>query len=129
MSTADNPDMLPQVCHSMRELIEKAPLRMPEVPIEKDEPTQRKIQMIALIKTFNGSSQTPAQLLTTQLETLWPLRDFFVSVSHHNKPEVTVSEVREAIISLEECLLNLVSPEPIPDLDDLDLLIAEGEAI
>ncbi|HEY1085265.1 MAG TPA: hypothetical protein VGE34_00880 [Candidatus Saccharimonadales bacterium] len=129
LNSTDNPDMLPQVCHSMRELIEKAPLRIPEVPIEKDDPSTRKVQIIALIKTFNGSSQTPAQLLTTQLNILWPLRDFFMAVAHHNKPETTINEVKEAIINLEECLLNLINPEPIPDLEELDMLIAEGDAI
>ena len=128
LSTTDNPDMLPQVGHSMRELIEKAPLKMSEVPIEKDEPKERRVQMIALIRTFSGSGQTPAQLLATQLDILWPLRDYFMAVAHHKKPEATVDEVTRAIVRLEECLLNLVSPEPIPDLDELDVLIAEGEA-
>lgn len=129
LSSSDNPDMLPQVGHSMRELIEKAPHRIPEVPVEKDDPATRKVQIITLIQTFNGSGQTPAQLLTTQINTLWPLRDFFMAVAHHNKPEVTIEEVRAAVVNFEECLLNLISPEPIADLDDLDLLIAEGEAI
>lgn len=128
LNSSDNPDMLPQVAHSMRELIEKAPLRISEVPVEKDDPGTRKIQLIALIRTYNGSGQTPAQLLTTQLNTLWPLRDFFMSVAHHNRPEATIDEVRRAIVNFEECLLNLISPEPIPDLDELDVLIAEGEA-
>jgi hypothetical protein len=129
LSVADNPDMLPQVGHSMRELIEKAPLKMPDVPIEKDDPVHRKVQIITMIKTFNGSDQTPAQLLTTQLDILWPLRDYFMAVAHHNKPEATINEVKQAMVSLEECLLNLMNPEPIPDLDDLDALIAQGEAI
>jgi hypothetical protein len=129
LSSSDNPDMLPQVAHSMRELIEKAPLRIPEVPVEKDLPGERKEQIITLIRTYNGSSQTPAQFLTAQLDILWPLRDFFVAASHHNKPEVTVDEMTQAIINFEECLLNLINPEPISDLDDLDVLIAEGEAL
>jgi len=129
LNTADNPDMLPQVCHSMREFVEKAPHRFPEVPVEKDDPATRKVQIIALIRTFNGSSQTPAQLLTAQLDILWPLRDFFMAVAHHNMPDVTVETVRESIIALEECFLNLMSPEPIPDLDELDAIMAEGEAV
>jgi len=129
LNVSDNPDMLPQVCHSMRELVEKAPLKIPEVSIEKDVPTERKPQMIAMIKTFNGSEQTPAQLVTAQIDALWPLRDFFMEVAHHNRPSVTVDEVRLAIINLEEALLNIISPQPIPDLDELDLLIAEGEKL
>lgn len=130
LNSIDNPDMLPQVAHSMRELIEKAPLKIPEVPVEKDDPGTRKTQIIALINAYNGSDgQTPAQVLTAQLDVLWTLREFFVPVSHHNKPDVTIDEVRQAIIGIEECLLNLMSPEPIPDLAELDALIAQGEAI
>jgi hypothetical protein len=129
LNSSDNPDMLPQVAHSMRELVEKAPNKIPEVPVEKDDPGSRKAQIITLIQTYQGSEQTPALLLTAQLNILWPLRDYFMAVAHHNKPDVTVDEIRQAIISLEECLLNLISPEPIPDLDELDVLMAEGEAI
>lgn len=128
LNSTDNPDMLPQVGHSMRELIEKAPHRIPEVPVEKDDPGTRKVQIIELIQTYNGSGQAPAQLLTAQIDRLWPLRDYFMAVAHHNKPEETVESVRNAIINFEECMLNLISPEPIPDLDELDVLIAEGEA-
>lgn len=127
LGSSSNPDMLPQVAHSMRELIEKAPFKIPEVPIDKDDPNTRKIQVVALIRTLNGSEQLPAHILTTHLDIIWTLRDYFVAISHHNRPEVTVDEVRKAIISFEECMLNLISPEPIPELDELDALMAEGE--
>jgi hypothetical protein len=131
LNSSDNPDVLPQVAHSMRELVEKAPYRIPEVPVQRDDPGTRKTQIIALIRAYNNSNgqQTPAQLLTAQLEILWTLREYFVSVAHHGKPEATVDEVRQAIVQFEECLLNLMSPEPIPDLDELDKLIAQGEAL
>lgn len=131
LNASDNPDMLPQVAHSMRELVEKAPYKIPEVPVEQDDPGSRKTQIIALIQAYNGSNgqQTPAQLLTTQLNILWTLRELFVSIAHHGKPDATIDEVKQAIVQFEECLLNLMSPEPIPDLDELDALIEEGEAV
>lgn len=131
LDSSDNPDMLPQVAHSMRELVEKAPYKIPEVPVDKDDTGTRKTQIIALIQAYNNSNgqQTPAQLLTTQLEILWTLREYFVIVAHHGRPEATVEELRQAIIQFEECLLNLMSPEPIPDLAELDMLITEGEAL
>lgn len=131
LESSDNPDRLPQVAHSMRELVEKAPFKIPEVPVETDDPGTRKVQIIALIQAYNGSNgqQTPAQVLTTQLDILWELREFFVAVAHHGKPDATEDDLRQAIIQIEECLLNLMRPEPIPDLAQLDMLIAEGEAI
>jgi hypothetical protein len=131
LNSSDNPDMLPQVSHSMRELVEKAPYKIPEVPVDRDDAGTRKKQIIALIQAYNGSNwqQTPAQLLTTQLEILWTLREYFVIVAHHGRPEATVEELRQAMVQFEECLLNLMSPEPIPDLAELDTLIAEGEAV
>lgn len=131
LNSTGNPDMLPQVAHSMRELVEKAPYKIPEVPVERDDPKSRKDQIIALIRTYTASygQQTPSQLLTTQLDILWSLRDFFVAVAHHGKPDVTIEEMRRAIVQFEECQLNLMHPEPIPDLAELDTLIAEGEAL
>ena len=131
LNSSDNPDMLPQVAHSMRELVEKAPYKIPEVPVDRDDTGTRKKQIIALIQAYNSSNgqQTPAQLLTTQLDILWTLREYFVIVAHHGRPEATVDEVRQAMVQFEECLLNLMSPEPIPDLAELDTLIAEGEAV
>lgn len=130
LNSSDNPDMLPQVAHSMRELIEKAPYKIPEVPVDSDDGSTRKIQLIALIQTFNGADgQTPAQLLTAQLNILWSARDIFVTVAHHKKPDVTVADIRQAMVSCEECLLNMMNPEPIPDLAELDAIIAEGEAV
>ncbi len=131
LELSDNPDRLSQAAHSMRELVEKAPFRIPEVPVETDDPGTRKVQIIALIQAYNGSNgqQTPAQVLTTQLTTLWNLREFFVAVAHHGKPDVTEDDLRQAFVQIEECLLNLMSPEPIPDLVELDMLITEGEAI
>ena len=127
--STDNPDMLPQVAHSMRELIEKAPYKIPEVPVHKDDPNNRKPQIISLIRTYNGAEQTPAQLLTAQLDIMWNARELFMTIAHHGKPDATIEEVRLAIVSFEECLLNMINPEPIPDLAELDELIAEGEAL
>lgn len=130
LNASDNPDMLPQVAHSMRELVEKAPYKIPEVPVDKDDSSKRKVQLIAMIQTFSGTGgQTPAQVLTAQLDILWTVREFFVIVAHHGRPDVTIEEVKQAIVTFEECLLNLMSPEPIPDLAELDVLIAEGEAV
>lgn len=129
LNASENPDMLSQVSHSMRELIEKAPYEIPEVPVEQDDSGSRKAQIVALIQTYNGlnGQQTPAQILTTQLNILWTLRDLFMLISHHRKPDTTVDEVRQAIVQFEECLLNLMNPEPIPDLNELDVFIKEGE--
>lgn len=181
LSTTDNPDVLPQAAHSIRELMEKAPIKLPEVPVQQgsntlksdvmalgtkwavvaqarqsevtwsgeiDEPLRnilndfgvffsefsskyqpRNEQNSALIQALDGSGvQIPAQLLRTKLKQWNGLRDYFLSVAHHGKPNATREEVTEAIASLEEFLLNLISPEPIPELDELDKLIAEGES-
>ena len=130
LNSYNNPDMLPQVAHSMRELIEKMPYKIPEVPVERDDSGSRKMQIIAFIQAHSGSSwqRTPAQLLAAQLKILWDLRKSFVLIAHHHKPDTTIDEVRQAIVQFEECLLNLMSPEPIPDLDELDLLIERGES-
>ena len=38
LNSSDNPDMLPQAAHSIRELIEKAPYEIPAVPIQYTDP-------------------------------------------------------------------------------------------
>lgn len=182
LSTKDNPDMLPQVAHSMRELMEKAPIKLPSVPIVqgtknlkndvkelgdkwaimvkcRDETSlwngeidaslcsmlnefseffdnfstkyqPRNEQNSALIQALDGSGgHMPAQLLKAKLNQWNELREFFLSVAHHGKPNVTIEEVTEAVVILEAFLLDLMMPEPIPDLNELDSLIAEGEDI
>ena len=182
LNTTDNPDMLPQVAHSMRELMEKAAIRLPNVPIEQgsnnlkndvkalhekwsvvmqgredilswsgeiDQPLlntlndidtfftgfltkyqPRNEQSSALIQALDGSgSQMPTQILNARLKQWNGLRELFLSVAHHGKPYIAVEGLTDAIVELEDFLLNLITPEPIPDLDDLDILMAEGEAV
>lgn len=182
LNTPDNPDMLPQVAHSMREIMEKASIMLPNVPIEQgsnnlkndvkalDDKWQATVQIkgnvsewsnevddsvrelltefgtffegfsikyqprneqnTALIQTLDSSGgQIPNHMLSARLKQWNDLRQFFLKVAHHGKLEVTIEEVTNAIVELEEFLLNLMSPEPIPDLAGLDSLIAEGEAV
>ena len=182
LNSSYNPDMLPQVAHSMRELMEKAPIRLPSVPIQQgsnnlkndvqtlgdkwltvtqhiqDEATwsgeineelrgmlndfgtffaefstkyqPRNEQNSALIQALDGSGgQVPEHILNNRLKQWNGLREFFLKVAHHNKATATVDDVTKAIVELEEFLLNLITPEPIPDLAELDTLIAEGEII
>ena len=182
LNTGDNPDVLPQVAHSMRELMEKAAIKLPDVPVQQgtnnlkndvkalgdkwhvvvrarrveamwegeidvDLQTMlsdlnvffsefstkyqpRNEQSSALIQALDGSGgRIPAQLLKMKLKQWNNLREYFLSVAHHGKPQTKREEVREAIVSLEDFLLNLMTPEPIPELNELDALISEGESV
>lgn len=182
LNVLDNPDMLPQVAHSMRELMEKASIMLPNVPIEQGSNSlkndvkvlgdkwqtiaqergnafewsnevddrlrelltefgtffaefsnkyqPRNEQNTALIQALDSSGgQIPNHILSSRLKQWNDMRQFFLKVAHHGMPNVTAEEVTKAIVELEEFLLSLISPEPIPDLAELDVLIAEGEAI
>lgn len=182
LNTTDNPDVLPQVAHSVRELMEKASIKLPDVPIEQGsnnlkndvsvlndkwsamaqgrqeistwrgeiDETLREIlrdfdtffadfstkyqprneQNATLIQALDESEgQMPAHILSARLKQWNDIREFFLSAAHHGKPAVTADEVAQAVANLEEFLLDLISPEPIPDINALDILIAEGEAV
>lgn len=177
-SSENNPDKLSQVAHSMRELMEKTPIKIPSVPIQQgtgnlksdvqqlsnswrnlkressgwsgeiteelsdmleqldvffaDFATKyqpRKEQSMALVKALDvAGGQIPDHILAARLMEWDNLHNFFLKVAHHGNVNITTADITEKVISLEEFLLNLFVPKPKQDLDDLDILIAEGES-
>lgn len=185
LDSSGNPDMLPQVAHSMRELMEKAHDYMVEVPVKQEgnglksvvisltekwskatektktinttdwsgsvdshfqkilkalgeffstfsaEHRPRGAQHKAVLETLDGSGQPVPEAITRERLRLWgELDDYFKSVAHHQKA-TTKELLREKIVILEDFILDIKYPEravPIDALNELDSIIAEGEA-
>ena len=134
LNSSDNPDMLPQAAHSIRELIEKAPYEIPAVPIQSTEPNttvdgeNRTDQAELMIRTLAGKNgQISEQLLKAKLTTYKDIKDYSVGVSHHGK-ETTIEELQQKLTDLEDVFLNLIGSRTLEDFDELDTYIAEGEA-
>lgn len=132
-----NPDMLPQAAHSMRELIEKAYYVIGEVSDKPQDPSileegdGRRIQISLLVEYFIGNDgQTSQQIIDAQTDAIFELRQYFLDIAHHSskRKSTTVEEMIEKITDMEEVILNLLSPQPIEDLDKLDALMAQGES-
>jgi len=133
LDSSENPDMLAQAAHSMRELIEKAPYLIARAPIQSQDPRilvegeTRRDQIRSLVATYVGNGgQTSEQILEAQTDDILSLRTYFQDVSHHRQ-ETTIDEIKQKIIELENILFNFISPQPIEDLDELDALMAQGE--
>lgn len=133
LESSDNPDMLAQAAHSMRELIEKAPYLIARVPLQSQDPRTlvdgetRRDQIRSLVATYVGNDgQTSEQILEAQTDDIWTLRGYFVDVAHHRQ-QTTIDEIKQKITELENILFNFISPQPIEDLDELDALMAQGE--
>ena len=132
-----NPDMLPQAAHSMRELIEKAYYVIGEVSDKTQDPSAleegdgRRIQLSLLVEYFVGNDgQTSRQIIDAQTDAIFELRQYFVEIAHHSSKRntSTVEEMKQKISDMEEIIFNLLSPQPIEDLDKLDALMAQGES-
>lgn len=54
------------------------------------------------------------------------LKGYFNAVCHHDVA-TTETMLLQRIGKLEDLLITLLNPEPIPDMDELELLIVEGE--
>ncbi len=132
----DNPDMLAHAGQSMRELIEKAYYVIGEVSDKSQDPStlaegdKRRIQISILIVFFIGNGgQTSEQIIDAQTDAILELRQYFVEIAHHSSTRntTTIEEMKQKITEMEKILFNLVSPQPIEDLEELDALIAQGE--
>jgi hypothetical protein len=176
-----SPETLPQVAHSARELMEKAPIYL-EVPVEQGSGTltgnvrtlhaawqsmragawagcppwegaidpalaewlatagdffdgfatahQTRAQQIQIqITSLDQSGQPlPEGILSERVRQWDGLRQYFLKVAHHNS-ETDVDTLRQKVGELEVFLLALLYPQPIADMDDIDELIQEGEAL
>lgn len=175
-------DSFSQAANSARELMEKAPQFIPDVPIQQgskslkedvkalheawkliktggwsdEHPWQGKgiddaldgwlIKADAFFEEFATSHQTRREQMTITIQALdksgqalpenlmaarvkqWDnLREYFLAICHHGK-EGELEEFKAKLAELEAFLLMLIHPEPIPLLDELDDLIAEGES-
>lgn len=181
ISNTRNPESLVQAAHSIRELMEKAPIEIPEVPVQQgsgnltDEvrALQSAWQQIKNSKwtesppwigeidstlsgwlskaddffnSFNENHKTRTEQLVDALSSLdqagnplppalvkekveeWKkLRQYFLSIAHHGRTG-EYDEFTNNISDLEVFLLNLLYPQPIKDIDELDALISEGES-
>jgi hypothetical protein len=135
LDSSDNPDVLAQAAHSMRELIEKAPYLIARVPILSQDPgtlvvgETRRDQIRLLVTAYVGNDgQTSEQILEAQTEDILTLRVYFVDVSHHRQA-TTIDDIKQKITELENILFNFISPQSIEDLDELDALMAQGEPV
>lgn len=138
LESKDNPDMQAHAAHSMRELIEKAYYLIGQVPDQaqgtdgSEEDDNKRTPARLLVEFFIGNDgSTSEQIIDSQADALWKLRQDFVEISHHSSEQKTidVEEMRQKITEMEEILLNLFSPQPIEDLDELDALMAQGESL
>lgn len=176
-----NPEAYSQASHSIRELMEKAPIYMPDVPVKqssnklsedvrvlhgawkiiksgawkstppwkgfiddtlegwlskaetffgdysKNHETRRQ-QVAKAITALDKSGQPlPAKLIEIRVKEWGGLSQYFMKIAHHGS--VTDSlEFKLNVQLLEEFLLSLMHPQPIPIMDELDALIAEGES-
>lgn len=137
LESADNPDMLSQAGHSMRELIEKAPFSIPGVPVLAASPRHkdrvrgetRRNQIQATVRTLAGTDgRISEQIVEAQSQVIMTLRSYFMDDAAHHGRTTEMDEMRRSILELENVLLNLLAPESIDDLDKIDDLIASGES-
>jgi len=176
-----NPEAYPQAAHSIRELMEKAPDLIPDVPVKqgtgslsedvrvlheawkiiksgawKSAPPwkgsidntleswlgkaetffedfgknheTRKQQVAKAITALDKSGQPlPAKLIEIRVKEWGELSKYFMKIAHHGAV-ADPAEFELEVQLLEEFLLSLIHPQPIPVMDELDALIAEGES-
>lgn len=132
LGSSNNPDMLAQAAHSIRELIEKAPYKIPSVPIRATEPKStvegesRNDQAGLMMRTLAGKhGQISEQLLTAKLDVYSGIREYAVAVSHHDK-KTRSEELRHKIQDLENIFLDLMGSRTAEDFDDIDRLVEQG---
>gem|GEM_PF-2251610 len=92
----------------------------------------RGAQHRAVFEKLDGSGQPIPELIAKQRLALWgELDDYFKDVAHH-KFIASQDTLEEKIIVLEDFILDMKFPEravPIDTLNELDTLIAEGNAL
>jgi hypothetical protein len=53
---------------------------------------------------------------------------YFQAIAHHNKPVASESDHMTHLVTFDSLLITILNPQPLDDLNELDALIAEGEA-
>lgn len=82
----------------------------------------------ALIQALDGSTiQIPEQIMAQRIEAWKQHSEYFIAVAHHNKT-TTLEELRNNLMNVEQLLVDILAPEVIPVLDELDELIESTEA-
>lgn len=82
----------------------------------------------ALIQALDGSTAQIPQQIMTERDNAWKeLSEYFVAVAHHNTTTST-DALQDNLIKVEQLLLDILTPEVIPVLDDIDALIESVEA-
>lgn len=82
----------------------------------------------ALIQALDGSAAQIPQQIMTERDNAWKeLSEYFIAVAHHNTTTET-DILRDNLIKVEQLLLDILTPEVLPVLDDIDALIETVEA-
>lgn len=82
----------------------------------------------ALIQALDGSAAQIPQQIMTERDNAWKeLSEYFIAVAHHNTTTET-DILQDNLIKVEQLLLDILTPEVIPVLDDIDVLIESVEA-
>jgi hypothetical protein len=176
-----SPESVVQAAHSVRELMEKAPIWIKEVPVQQgskklkeevkalheawkiiksgnwsstppwngdiDKPLgdwlikagdffdyfsnnhqTRNEQMAEAIKALDQSGRPlPQNLIAEKVKDWSTLNEYFQAIAHHST-SADSGNFQTNLSELESFLLDLLHPEPIPLMDELDNLISEGES-
>lgn len=82
----------------------------------------------ALIQALDGSAAQIPQQIMTERDNAWKeLSEYFIAVAHHNTTTST-DALQDNLIKVEQLLLDILTPEVIPVLEDIDALIESVEA-
>lgn len=82
----------------------------------------------ALMQALDGSTTQIPQQIMTERDNAWKeLSEYFIALAHHNTTTQT-DILRGNLIKVEQLLLDILTPEVIPILDDIDMLIESVEA-
>ena len=95
----------------------------------KDErPNKRRLVAMGIRMRDPFGRKMPANIEESLAEEWLQLREWFDTVSHHGNTTVSIQELEDKIKSLESQLLNHFLPPAAADLNEIDMIIREGEA-
>lgn len=90
---------------------------------------RRKAEIAATLKRLDSSRRAlPASLEELNIQEWGKIRDFFVDVAHHRKPDTTEEEFNQWLDALEIFLLDRLRPRTFADIESIDEIIKEGES-